>query len=301
MRRYMLLDRIQLFVRVAANKNLAKAAREIHVSPSSVTQRLKALENDFGVKLYKSHRTGIELTPAGEKLLVTGSEVLQRIEALRNILKSGAEESVKKLSLAATYNPGAKYLPEAIAAFQKRRSDIEVTFVTSSRSIIEKCVRDGEAEIALIQSPSSKCRSDLHVEHFADDALSFFTYAGHTLTKYQQLTIDVLIKTPLIVRAGTGTTQKLLDLLRSRGVKPHIALRCATPDAVKAAVRNKMGVGILFRNMIEEEVRRRQFKILRINGLPSLAGNTFIVFDKRKALSPAAAEFLELLRELKPN
>ena len=62
----MFLDRIQLFVGVAKHQNLAKTAREMHVSASSVCQRLKSLENDFGVKLYRRTKTGIELTKPGE-------------------------------------------------------------------------------------------------------------------------------------------------------------------------------------------------------------------------------------------
>ena len=301
----MLLDRIQLFVRVVANRNLAKAAREMHVSPSSVTQRLKALERDFGVKLYSAHRAGIELTPAGETLLATASEVLHRIESLQQVIKATAEESVRNdeqakiLTVAATYNPSAKYLPVAIATFKKRQPNVEVTFVSSIRSRVEQCLRDGESEIALIQSPSNECRSALHVEHFADDVLCFFTYAGHPLTRPRNLTISALSKSALIVRAGKGTTQKALGLLRARGIKPNIVLRCATPHAVKAAVLNKMGVGILFRNMLDEEVRRRKFKLLRIAGLPPLTGSTYIVFQRTKPLSAPAAEFLAILRALK--
>jgi DNA-binding transcriptional LysR family regulator len=59
------LNRIELFVTVAKHHNLGKTAREMHVSASSVCQRLKSLENDFGVKLYKKNREGIELTGAG--------------------------------------------------------------------------------------------------------------------------------------------------------------------------------------------------------------------------------------------
>jgi DNA-binding transcriptional LysR family regulator len=204
-----------------------------------------------------------------------------------------------KLALAATYNPSAKYLMPAFAAFQKRRPDVEVSFVSLRRITVEKCVRDGEAEIALIQSPSNKCQSDMHVEHFANVVLLFFTHAGHPLTRSQHLPLNALSKSPLIVRTENATTDKALGLLRSRGIKPNIVLRCDTPDAVKATVLNKMGVGILFRNMIDEEIRRGEFKVLRITGFPPLARSCYIVFHRTKLLSAPAAEFLAVLRALK--
>jgi LysR family transcriptional regulator for metE and metH len=214
-------------------------------------------------------------------------------------LKPDLESSVKKLTVAATHNPSSKLLPAAIAVFKKSRPDVEVTFLTSNRLSVEKSVRDGEVDVALVQSPSDECKAELHVEHFAQDVLSVFTHPAHSLARVQGLTIDSLSRVSLIVRDGRGTTEKLLGLLRSRGIKLNIALRCATPEAVKAAVRNKMGVGILFRSMIDDEVRRRELKLLRIARLPPLVGSSFIVFAKTEPLPSPAAEFLALLRQLK--
>jgi DNA-binding transcriptional LysR family regulator len=83
----MLLERIELFISVAKHHNLAKTAREMHVSASSVCQRLKTLENDFDVKLYKRNKYGIELTGAGQTLLTAASDVLTRIEQLKTVVK----------------------------------------------------------------------------------------------------------------------------------------------------------------------------------------------------------------------
>ena len=119
------------------------------------------------------------------------------------------------------------------------------------------------------------------------------------LTKRQKLSCDDLADMPLIVREGRGSTHKMLALLRSRGVKLNIALRCASPDALKAAVRKKMGVGILFCNLIEEDVRRKDLKLLRFAGLPRIIGNSYIVYNKNKALNAHTTEFLSLLRDMK--
>ena len=123
----MLLNRIELFVTVARHHNLGKTAREMHVSASSVCQRLKSLENDFGVKLYKKNKEGIELTGAGETLLTTGSDVLNQLENLRKTLNPCSETAVQSLTIGGTYNPSAKYLPSAIAAFQKTHPNVKVT------------------------------------------------------------------------------------------------------------------------------------------------------------------------------
>jgi DNA-binding transcriptional LysR family regulator len=302
----MLLDRIELFVTVAKHQSVAKTARGMHVSPSSVSQRLKSLERDFGVKLYKRTKEGIELTKEGRILLSTAGEVLNQIDTLRRTLNPNLERVVQqRLVVGATYNPSVKYLPVAIASFQKARPDATVTFLTSYRREVEKWVRDGEVDIAIIQSPSESCMADCFTEHFAVDTVAFFAHAAHPFSRKQRLSIESLTDAPLVVREGRGTTHKMLGLVRSCGVKLNVVLRCASPDAVKAAVRNRMGIGVLFYNQIEEDVRRKELKVLRFESLPRMIGTSYIVHNTSKPLNAAAAEFLALLhdiksRELKP-
>jgi DNA-binding transcriptional LysR family regulator len=293
------LNRIELFVTVAKHQKLAKTAQEMHVSASSVCQRLKSLENDFGVKLYKKNKEGIELTGAGQTLLTTASDVLNQLENLRKTLSCDSQTPVQSLIIGGTYNPSEKYLPSAIAAFQKTHPDVKVKFLTADGPSIDKWVRESEVDIAMMHSPSES--SDFHMEHVAADDLMFFAHPMHPLSKKKKLALQDLSQAPLIVREGKGATEQLLKHLTRGGIMVNVALRCVTPDAVKAAVREKMGLGILFYNLIEEDIKRKDLKTLKFPGLPKLVGNSYIVYTKNKPLSCAANDFLALLRSMKTH
>jgi DNA-binding transcriptional LysR family regulator len=291
------LNRIELFVTVAKHHNLGKTAREMHVSASSVCQRLKCLENDFGVKLYKKKKEGIELTGAGQTLVAAASDVLNQLENLKKTLNHDSQVAAQSLTIGGTYNPSEKYLPSAIAAFQKTHPDVKVKFLTADGPSIDKWVRESQVDIAIMHSPSES--SDFHMEHFAADDLTFFGHPMHPLAKKRELVLQDLSQTHLIVREGKGATEKMLKQLACRGIRANVALRCVTPDAVKAAVREKMGLGILFYNLIEKDIKRKDLKALQFPGLPKLVGNSYIVYTKNKPLSCAANDFLALLRSMK--
>jgi DNA-binding transcriptional LysR family regulator len=293
----MLLDRIELFVHVAKHQNLGKTAREMHVSASSVCQRLKSLESEFGAKLYKKNKQGIELTGAGQTFLGTANDVLTQLNTLKRTLHPAEEVACRTLTTGGTHNPSVKYLPSAIAAFQKNHPDIEVRFLTSDGPAIEQSVRQAEIDIAILHNPSNS--SDFNMEHFGVDHLSFFAHPIHPLAKKKKLVLDDFAHTPIIVRDAKDATEKMLKAIKSRGLTLNIALRCASPDAVKAAVRKRMGVGILFHNLIEEEIKRKEVKVLRFAGLPRVIGNSYIVYKKAKPLTAPASEFLALLRAMK--
>jgi DNA-binding transcriptional LysR family regulator len=293
------LNRIELFVTVAKHQKLAKTAQEMHVSASSVCQRLKSLENDFGVKLYKKNKEGIELTGAGQTLLTTASDVLNQLENLRKTLNRDSQTPVQSLTIGGTYNPSAKHLPSAIAAFQKTHPGIKVRFITSDRISIEKLVRESEVDVAIVQSASRPSDININAEHFSSDNLSFFAHPGHPLAKNKRLGLADLSQAPLIIRDTRSTIENLFKQLEHQGLTLNVTLRCISPEAVKAAVRRKMGVGVLFYNHIDEDVKRKDLKILKFAGFPKFVGNSYIVYSKSKPLSCAAGEFLTLLRSMK--
>ena len=293
----MFLDRIELFVSVAKHQNLGKTARQMHVSVSSVCQRLKSLESEFGAKLYKKNKQGIELTPQGQTLLGTASEVINQLNTVRKTLHPGEGIACRTLIVGGSHNPSMKYLPGAIASFQKTYPDVEVRFLTADGPTIEKSLREAEIDIALLHNPSNS--SDFNLEHFAVDHLSFFAHPAYPLAKRKKMDLNTIPQIPIIVRDARDATDKLLKEIKSRGFTVKIALRCASPDAVKAAVRKKMGVGILFHNLIAEEIKRKELKVLRFAGLPRVVGNSFIVYAKANPLSAPASEFLALLRAMK--
>jgi DNA-binding transcriptional LysR family regulator len=295
----MLLERIELFINVAKHHNLAETAREMHVSASSVCQRLKTLESDFDVKLYKRNKYGIELTGAGQTLLTAASDVLTRIERLKTELRRDVNLTVQTLTIGGTHTPSARHLPAAVAAFRKTHPNVKVDFLTARRATLEKLVHSFEIDIAIIQSPSRS--SGLYLEQFAEDKLVLFCHPNHPLTKRKKLELTELSNIPLIIREGNGSTHRLLKQIESMGIKLSIALTCISPDAVKAAVRRKMGVGILFSDLIKDDVRRKDFKILSFSNSMPASGNSYIVFNKKKPLSCTAAAFLSLLQCMKTS
>jgi DNA-binding transcriptional LysR family regulator len=293
----MLLERIELFVKVAKYCNLAKAAREIHVSPSSICQRLKSLENEFGVKLYNRNKEGIVLSKAGQILFSAATEIIRQLDVVRRTLHSVSQPTLQSLTVGGNHTPSVNYLPSAIAVFKKTHPKVNVRFLTADQAGIEKLVRESAVDIAVIQHASKA--SDFYKEHFAVDKLTFFAHPAHPLAKKKRLSLEDISRTALIIRRNSHSTEKVLNELRRRGLSVNIALHCLLPEAVKAAVRRKMGIGILYYNLIEQDIKRKELKPIKICGLTNITVNSYIVYSNKRPLSDAATDFLSLLRSMK--
>jgi len=85
----MTLHQLEIWIAVAKHQSVTKAADELHIRQPSVTQQIKSLEKDCGIKLYKAYsRRGIELTQAGKLLLKYGKLILLQVKTLESKLKS---------------------------------------------------------------------------------------------------------------------------------------------------------------------------------------------------------------------
>ncbi|HWO41496.1 MAG TPA: LysR family transcriptional regulator substrate-binding protein, partial [Candidatus Eisenbacteria bacterium] len=141
----------------------------------------------------------------------------------------------------------------------------------------------------------------LVAEVFRKEKLIVFTAPNHPLSKKKRLTLSDLSNTVLIATGGKGrlsTTEKIIKQSAELGVKAKVGIRCATPEAVKAMVRKRIGAGILFQDSVMPDIRKKIFKILRFSRL-QMVGQSYVVYYKDRPLSAHARDFLVLLNARK--
>jgi len=85
----MTLHQLKVWVAVAKRQNMTKAAAELRIRQPSVTQQVKPLEREYGLKLYEVNNRGIKLTPAGKLLLKYAKRTLSQVDNLeRDVRRS---------------------------------------------------------------------------------------------------------------------------------------------------------------------------------------------------------------------
>ena len=294
-----LINRLRTFGFVAKHLNLRKAAEELHVSEPSISQQLRLLGEDFGVKLHNKTSTGVALTEEGRIFLKDAETILLRVERLREkFRKRNTETETGSLTVGGTHGPSATLLPSALVAFKKKHPKVQIRLVTGSSRSIQRKVLAGEIEIAVISNV--KPPPHFTSEPYGTMKSVLFAAADHPIAKKKELSLFDLAKVPLIIRGGRGgtisNTEVILQQLSDQGFKPDIAMRLDSSEGVKMAVRKKLGMGILYEDAVRISLRRGEFKLIKIPGL-KMDGNLFIIYRPGKTLSSTCRDFLDLLRQ----
>ena len=84
----MTLHQLKIWTTIARRLSITKAAAELRIKQPSVSQQIKLLEKEFGLKLYNVNRRGIEVTQAGRVVLKYAKRILSQVDSLEKQLTS---------------------------------------------------------------------------------------------------------------------------------------------------------------------------------------------------------------------
>lgn len=145
----MLFRQIEYLQAVVECGNFYDAAERCHVSQSAISQQIKKLEDELGVRLLDRHNRTFTLTPAGEhfyrKSLIISSDLEQLIRETRR-LEAGDFYAIH-LGCYKGYQ-GSEF-SNAIARFSERYPQIQVQVTIGSHEELYHAMEDGEIDLAL--------------------------------------------------------------------------------------------------------------------------------------------------------
>ncbi|PJX14478.1 LysR family transcriptional regulator [Halomonas sp. 141] len=120
------LDDLAFFQQLARAGSLTATARELGISLSAVSKRLKQLEARLGVSLAARTTRRLTLTAEGERYLAQGSLILDELDALESDLRDAASQGLQgRLRVNATFGFGRRHIAPLLSRFCVRHPGIE--------------------------------------------------------------------------------------------------------------------------------------------------------------------------------
>lgn len=281
------IRQLRYFLAIAEEQNITKAAEKLHIAQPPLSQQLKLLEEELGVRLIERSTRKIQLTDTGKKLRNRAEQIIKLMETTVRELKDINAGIQGTLSIGSVPSSGAALLPERILSFYQKYPNIDFQIWDGDTLRILDLLSNGIIEIGIIRAPFNS-------EVFESICLSKEPMIAvsnnlHWPQEQEYIKITDLINKPLIIdrRFESGIVKACYQenfepKIICRGDDVRSILLWAT-TGIGIAIVPKAAIGLFLNtNLNYKEIR-----------LESIETQTAVIWMKGRYLSSVARHFLE--------
>ena len=234
----MTLEQLRIFVAVAGELHVTRAAEALGITQSAASAAIAALEARHAIKLFDRVGRGIELSEAGRAFLPEAREVLARaglaIQSLDDL--AGLKRGV--VSIHASQTIATYWLPKRIVRFRQSHPQIEIKLAIGNTAQVTKSVRDGDVELGFIEGAIQEPALERTRVDF--DRLVIVAAPDHPWADGRPVPDEELWRGPWVLREpGSGTRSEFELAIEKLGTPAevlNIALEMPTNETVIGAV-----------------------------------------------------------------
>ena len=239
------LRQLQYFVSVAEHGSVSRAAKALAISQSSVTEAVKFLEEDLGVRLFERHARGLTITHKGHQFLRHAGSILAETSAARRALALRDDEITGALQLGVTSLMAGYVMSDLLARYRRANPHVAVSAIEDSGEYLQHLLIGGELDVAVMVLSQRQDRQALQVEILDVSPYRLWLPLGHPLSRQDSISLDDLDGEPLIMLDIDEMGEAAMTLLSALGRRPRIAFRTRSVEAVRSLVATGAGLALL--------------------------------------------------------
>lgn len=289
----MTIRHLKIFITVADCGKMRKAAEILYVSQPSISQAIKDLEDYYNVKLFERLSQKIYLTEEGNKLLSYARHIVDSYEKMDLAMKSSKLCPI--IRLGASVSVGTCLLNTVLSSIESNTIDIRV--VVNNTEYIEKKILRNELDIGIVEGIVNS--QDLIKIPIFDDELVVVVGKNHPLYSERIVTLDKLNNQDFISREDGSTERNQYEkILANNNIKLVPKWTSTNTEAIKQAVINGRGLAIMSRMLINNEVKDKKIKVLKIKDI-KVTREVILIYHKHKYISSQLNTLISTAKNLK--
>ena len=295
------LRQLQFFVAAAEAGSVSGAARALSISQSSVTEAIRALEDDLGVTLFDRQARGLLITHKGSAFLRHARQILADVATARTAFRDEAETATGRLSLGVTSLVAGYVLSDILSRFRRAFPHVDLNVIEDSGDYLQHLLIGGELDVAVLLTSSVRDRMALQVETLLVSPYRLWLPLGHPLAQQEAIALDELAGQPLIQLMVDEIEESTRRLTAALPVKPQIAFRTRSVEAVRSLVATGAGLAILPSLVYRPwSLEGDRIEIRDVSGdLPTV--QVGLAWRRGAPLSPPALNFIRSAQSNIPN
>lgn len=274
------LAHVRSFLAVVDTRGVRSAAKTLALSPSTVVEHIKQLEQEVAAPLLVRELGRLNTTMQGSRFLPYARALVGTATRAKDLIQ------LPLLRLASSSNAGIYLLQPPLADF-RRDTGIEVELWVGPNPQVAERLERGEADVAVMEWWDG--RAGFTATAWVREPLVVIVPPEHPWAALETIETEQLLSESLLGgEASSGTGRVLRDQLGPIADRLRTRSGYGSTEAVKRAVCAGQGVSIVMRSAVADEVASGRLAALSISGAPLVKEIKLVVPDRLPRTSPAA-------------
>ncbi|WP_422368715.1 LysR substrate-binding domain-containing protein [Pelagibius sp.] len=248
------LRSLEIFRAVAIEGSVSRAAMKLNRVQSSISTRIKQLEELFEKKLFLRQSRGLTLTPDGELLLTYAQRLLQLSAETSEAMKEGKPRGVFRIGT--MESTAAARLPEILACYHQLHPQVEIELETDTAGGLMERLLDHEIEVAFVAEPVS-FESLITEAVFEEELMLVVPQSFPPLEN----TREISGRTVVAFEPGCAYRRYLEEWLLGSEIVPGGVLSVGSYLAMLACVSAGTGFAVVPRSVLEMVSTKGRFRL----------------------------------------
>ena len=241
------INRLNVFIQVAATQSCSEAAKRLHLSQPTVSKHIQNLEAELNVKLFEREGAQLHITNAGMTLLPWARKMVRQSTEVQAMMQAMQDSVVGQLRIACTTTAGKYILPHLAARFRQQYPGVQISIQPFARQEMTARLLSEDADLGVV---SSEVRENgLECQYFFTDHISLIVPEKHPLSKRDSIEPSELLDVPIILREpGSGTRFVLASELAKHRIsfdEMNVLMEVGNAEAIVLAVSGDLGVSFV--------------------------------------------------------
>ncbi|MGM0409339.1 MAG: LysR family transcriptional regulator [Bacillota bacterium] len=289
------LRSLKIFKKVCETKNMTKAAKNLHMTQPAVSQTISNLEENLGVKLFERIKNHLELTYSGRVLCNYSQKITRMVNESEDMLNQIANLKKGRLRIGASMTVGTYLLPELINEFKKEHEELKMPLYINNTDHIVDHILNNNLDIAFVEGPFNS--KEITTEVFRKDYLALISSPDYFLKSPDKINLEDISGEKFILREkGSGTRDLAKQRLEKSSINFEIKHVLNNFEAIKNALMANMGISILPKIAVREEMKRGELVEIDLDEL-GISRDFKIIYHSDKYHSPFFTYFMDFLRD----
>lgn len=286
------LHQLKVFLKVAENQSITKAAEELFLTQPAVSIQLKNFQDQFEVPLTEVIGRQLYITDFGKEIALAAEKIINEVEAINYRTLTYKNELAGRLKISSA-STGKYVMPYLLSQFMETHKGVDLIMDVTNKTTVIKQLEKNEVDFALV----SIIPDQLEINKIELLENKLYLVGGTRYENETSLSLNKLLENkPLIYREeGSATRSSMESFIQKKKVSTYKKMELTSNEAVKQAIIAGLGYSIMPVIGIKNELNNNQLQIIPTKGLP-ITTNWNLIWLKSKKLSPVAEAFLEHLK-----